>query len=139
MELENDILKGNDKYPKMMMAVYKLLVNWKQEPRNMMGSGSGDGLAFTTNAGEEEYDWEYNDASTGTTLATQGKKEEKGNGGAGGFRRLTDTSNGRHRYNCQQKRHYTNDWMNERWWRCQGEGDKCWSTDAYGSRRGRQF
>ena len=45
VELENDFLKGSNEYPKTMMATYNLLVNWKQEPQNMMGAGGEDVLA----------------------------------------------------------------------------------------------
>lgn len=35
-DLENSYTQGQDKYPKTMTDTYKLLVNWKQDPRNLV-------------------------------------------------------------------------------------------------------
>lgn len=35
-DLENSYTQGDDKYPKNLTDAYKLLINWKQDPRNLM-------------------------------------------------------------------------------------------------------
>jgi hypothetical protein len=49
-DLENDYLQGQNNYPKTVTALYNLITNWKQDPRNSMRlhGASSDGVAFTT-------------------------------------------------------------------------------------------
>jgi hypothetical protein len=65
-DLENSYLQGNNNYPKKVQDAYTLLVNWKQDPRNMvrMGGMWGDGVVFNNNGTESE--------NSGTTLVTGG-------------------------------------------------------------------
>jgi hypothetical protein len=44
---ENSYLKGADNWPTTMTAAYSLLTNYRQDPRNMVRMGTGDGVAFT--------------------------------------------------------------------------------------------
>jgi hypothetical protein len=68
-DLENSHLQGQNNYPKTVQDAYTLLVNWKQDPRNMvrMGGVGGDGVVFTNNDMESE--------ESGTNLATTGGKK----------------------------------------------------------------
>lgn len=47
-ELGNDYLKQMDMYPKTIVEAYNLLVNYQQDPRNMVQIGTNDSVAFTT-------------------------------------------------------------------------------------------
>jgi len=66
-DLKNAYTQGENKYPASMMDTYKLLENWKHDPRNAMiirpPAGSNE-VAFT-NFGSDEQD--------GTTLANVGR------------------------------------------------------------------
>jgi hypothetical protein len=68
-DLENSHLQGQNNYPKMVLDAYSLLVNWKQDPRNMvrMGGMGGDGVVFANNGTESE--------DSGTILATAGNRK----------------------------------------------------------------
>jgi hypothetical protein len=47
-DLENDFIRGVDKYPKTLVAAYNLLVHWKQDPKNLMRilGSTNEGVAF---------------------------------------------------------------------------------------------
>jgi hypothetical protein len=66
--LENDFTQKTDRWSKTINDAYSLLVNWKQDPRNLMQvlGASSDGVAFT-NIEENK----------GTALATVGKDKDK--------------------------------------------------------------
>ena len=49
---ENDFAQGMNTYPRTLTTAYNLLVNWKQDTRNMVRAG-GDGVSFATMDGEE--------------------------------------------------------------------------------------
>ena len=59
--LENDFTQKTERWPKTITDAYSLLINWKQDPRNLLQvlGASSDGVAFTKNVGENK----------GTTLA----------------------------------------------------------------------
>ena len=71
--LENDFLQGRNNYPKTVTSAYNLLINWKQDPRNLMRSVgvSNDGVSFTNVDGDEDDDGDC----TGVSLNTNGQKE----------------------------------------------------------------
>jgi hypothetical protein len=55
-DLENDFIQGQDSYPKILTSAYNLMVNWKQNPNNLMHShgSTNDQVAFaTTSEGTE--------------------------------------------------------------------------------------
>ena len=66
-DLENSYTQGDDKYPKTMTDAYKLLVNWKQDPRNLMRA-----VRPGTTTGEVAFVNVDDDVSemTGTALVT---------------------------------------------------------------------
>ncbi len=54
--LENDFLQGRNSYPKTVTAAFNLLINWKQDPRNLLRSVgvSNDGVSFVNvNGGKD--------------------------------------------------------------------------------------
>jgi hypothetical protein len=53
-DLKNSHLQGQNNYPKTVQDAYTLLVNWKQDPRNMvrMSGAGGDGVVFANNGTE---------------------------------------------------------------------------------------
>jgi hypothetical protein len=54
-DIENDHIRGIDKYPKTILDAYSLLVHWKQDPKNLiriLGGVSNDGVAFA-NVGDD--------------------------------------------------------------------------------------
>jgi len=66
--MENDYLQGHGAYPKTMATAFNLLVNWKQDPRNLMHSVgvTNDGVSFANIEGG----WDEDDE--GITMATSG-------------------------------------------------------------------
>jgi hypothetical protein len=64
-EMENEYLKGTDNWPTMVTRVYHLLMDYGQDPQNMMRMGAAEGVAFT-NTGKE----------TAVTLAQGGLKKK---------------------------------------------------------------
>lgn len=54
--LENDYLQGRNSYPQNLTASYNLLINWKQDPRNLMRSVgvTNDGVSFTNIDGGDD-------------------------------------------------------------------------------------
>ena len=68
--MENDYLQGRGAYPKTMATAFNLLVNWKQDPRNLMHSVgvTNDGVSFANIEGG----WDENE---GITMATSGKNK----------------------------------------------------------------
>jgi hypothetical protein len=54
--LENDFLQGRNSYPKNLTASYNLLINWKQDPRNLMRSVgvTNDGVSFANIDGDDD-------------------------------------------------------------------------------------
>jgi Zinc knuckle len=93
-DLENSHLHGQNNYPKTVQDAYTLLVNWKQDPRNMvcMSGMGGDGVVFTNNAAELD--------DSGTTLATSGGKK--------GHNKNHITC-----FKCQEKGHYADSCPND--------------------------
>jgi hypothetical protein len=93
-DLENSYLQGNNNYPKMVQDAYALLVNWKQDPRNMvqMGGMGGDGVVFTNNGTESE--------NSGTTLVTGGALKGCNKDHIKCFK-------------CHEKGHYADSWPND--------------------------
>ena len=54
-DLENSYNHGNDRYPNTVTESYKIFMNWKQDPRNMihivrsdMSISTGGGVVFKT-------------------------------------------------------------------------------------------
>jgi hypothetical protein len=90
-DLENSFTQGHDKFPKTLSDAYKLLVNWKQDPRHLVQLVRG-------NAG--------NGTDTGAEVAFANVGEE------GTSRTSRDTSNIQC-YNCQQFGRYTSNCSNE--------------------------
>jgi hypothetical protein len=87
--LENDFLQGHDNYPKTLDHTYKLLANWKHDPRNLVrviGPGN-DGVSFNTDGTESE-----------VSLANQG---QRGNGGRDKSQVTC--------HKCGKKGHYANE------------------------------
>jgi hypothetical protein len=68
-DLENSHLQGQNNYPKTVQDAYTLLVNWKQDPRNMvrMSGMGGDGVVFTDSGVKGD--------TPGTNLVTIGGKK----------------------------------------------------------------
>jgi Zinc knuckle len=93
-DLENSHLQGQNNYPKTVQDAYTLLVNWKQDPRNMvrMGGMGGDGVVFTNSGIESE--------NSGTNLATTG--------GTKGRNKDHITC-----FKCQEKGHYADSCPND--------------------------
>ena len=54
--MQNDCLKGNDWHPKTLDEAFNLVVNWKQDPRNMVKlvNAGGDGVTFLQNGQEDD-------------------------------------------------------------------------------------
>ncbi|KAL7559814.1 hypothetical protein ACA910_003978 [Epithemia clementina (nom. ined.)] len=81
--LENDFLQGQDRYPKTVTAAYNLLVNWKQDPRNLirMGGPVNDGVSFAVADTDDDVS-----TTTGTAHTTQssGRGSASGQGGGRG-------------------------------------------------------
>jgi hypothetical protein len=47
-------VQRNDKYPKTLAQACNLLIQWKQDPKNLMiGSSTSDGMAFANVGGEQ--------------------------------------------------------------------------------------
>ena len=71
-KIKNDFVQGQDNYPKMLVAAYNLLTNWKQDPCNMvrMVSHVNDGVAFTN----------VDDRESGTALVNSDGTSKKGHG-----------------------------------------------------------
>jgi len=83
-DTENDYVKGQDRYPKTVLAAFNLMIYVKQDPQNimrMLGTTS-DGVAFT-NLGEDD----------DTVHANIGKKDKSG---------ITC-------FKCKEKGHYSNE------------------------------
>ena len=72
-KIKNDFVQGQDNYPKMLVAAYNLLTNWKQDPCNMvrMVGQINDGVAFTN----------VDDRVSGAALVTSDGTSKKGHGG----------------------------------------------------------
>jgi hypothetical protein len=96
-DLENAYTQGDDKYPTDLTDAYKLLTNWKQDPRNLAQvvrrNETVPGVAFT-NLGVEDDD---------------GTNEQMAFANLGG-----NEHPGIRCYNCQQMGHYAGDCNNER-------------------------
>jgi hypothetical protein len=73
-DLENNYLRGQDNYPKMVTAAYNVLTNWKQDPRSMMRGSANDGVSFA-NVDEEPDDAKELEAAI--ALATDGTGQRK--------------------------------------------------------------
>jgi Zinc knuckle len=102
-DLETSHLQGQNNYPKTVQDAYTLLVNWKQDPRNMvqMSGMGGDGVVFTNNVVEPD--------ESGTTLATMGGKKGRNKNQITCFK-------------CQVKGHYADS--------CPNDGTKNDESDA---------
>ena len=105
--LENDYLQGKNNYPKNMTEAYNLLINWKQDPRNLvkvMGavkdevSFSNNGQHDQSNAGNKDEDNQgTNNGMTMTQNSTHShcKKDDRKNNqelqcyNCGGIRHLS--------------------------------------------------
>jgi hypothetical protein len=61
--LENEFTQKTDKWPKTITDAYSLLLNWKQDPRNLLQivGASSDGVAFTNIGERRESDWRESD------------------------------------------------------------------------------
>jgi hypothetical protein len=89
-DLENDHTQKQDRYPKNLVDAYGLLLNWKQNPQNLMGviGTNSDGVAFSQEGIE-----------TGTTLANvDGGRTPSGKFWPG----ITC-------YQCRKEGHYSNE------------------------------
>jgi hypothetical protein len=57
-DLQNNYLMGQNNYPTNLTEAYNLVVNWRQDPQNMVhyGAGPNDGVVFAhhTKEGKEE-------------------------------------------------------------------------------------
>ena len=54
-DLENDFTQGVDRYPKSRVDAHHVLVNWKQDPRNLVClTGGNDSIQFTNMAITEQ-------------------------------------------------------------------------------------
>jgi hypothetical protein len=69
-DLRNNYLMGQDNYPKTLTGAYNLLVNWQQDPRNMIhyGAGPNDGVVFAHQGDEET---EASDNEEGATMVQE--------------------------------------------------------------------
>jgi len=72
-DLENDFTQKQDKWPKDLNAAYHLLVNWKQDIRNM--------VRLTAHAANDGINFHQNGEASGTALTTNGAKKEVKTGG----------------------------------------------------------
>jgi hypothetical protein len=90
-DLANNYLMGQNNYPITLTQAYNLLVNWQQDPRNMVhyGAGPNDGVVFAHHGDEEEQTDE--EGGTGTTLVQDTPRRGKGH--------ITC-------FNCKKKGHY---------------------------------
>jgi hypothetical protein len=70
--MENDFLQGRNSYPRSVTAAFNLLINWKQDPRNLVRSVgvTNDGVSFTNTDGIE-------DSEVDVTLNNNAKKKPK--------------------------------------------------------------
>jgi hypothetical protein len=93
-DLRNNYLMGQDNYPKTLNSAYNLLVNWQQDPRNMIhyGAGPNDGMVFAHQGDEEAQD---SDNEKGTTLVQERQAH-------GGNKHITC-------FKCKKKGHYRGD------------------------------
>ena len=82
--MENDYLQGCSTYPKTLAAAFNLLVNWKQDLRNLLCSVgvTKDSVSFTT----IESGWEDENAE-GVTMATSESSTKQGKKGGKNKRR----------------------------------------------------
>jgi hypothetical protein len=92
-DLRNNYLMGQDNYPRSLNQAYNLLVNWQQDPRNMIhyGAGPNDGVVFAHQGDEEE---EEEDDEAGTTLVQETPRPARG-----GKSHITC-------FRCKKKGHY---------------------------------
>jgi hypothetical protein len=76
-DLKNSYLLGQNNYPTNLTDAYNLVVNWSQDPRNMVhyGAGPNDGVVFAHNTEESEEEIEEQD--DGVALANLGKNNNK--------------------------------------------------------------
>lgn len=76
-DMENSYLQGTDMFPATIGAVYTILANWKQDPRNMirMGGAGSEGVVFTNNGDEPGKPGTL--LTPGTILTNVGKKAGK--------------------------------------------------------------
>jgi hypothetical protein len=74
-DLWNNYLMGQDNYPKNLNQAYNLLVNWQQDPQNMVhyGAGPNDGVVFA-HCGDKD---EQSDDEEGTTLVQETTRHRK--------------------------------------------------------------
>jgi hypothetical protein len=68
-DLKNSYLMGQNNYPTNLTDAYNLVVNWQQDPRNMVhyGAGPNDGVVFNHNTKESD------EEEGKVTLANHGK------------------------------------------------------------------
>jgi hypothetical protein len=69
-DLQNNYLMGQNNYPTNLTEAYNLVVNWRQDPRNMVhyGAGPNDGVVFAHHTeGDEEDDGEVILANNGAS------------------------------------------------------------------------
>ena len=73
--LENDYTQKNDRWPKTITDAYSLLINWKQDPRNLLQvvGASSDGIAFA-NVGENEKKVTNSNTTPATATGNEDKK-----------------------------------------------------------------
>ena len=102
--LENDFLQGRDNYPKSVTGAFNILINWKQDPRNLVRSVgvTNDGVAFANVDCTESDD----DTDGEVVMNNNGKPVGRG-------RRTKDKSKVICR-RCGQKGHYASECDNER-------------------------
>jgi hypothetical protein len=93
-DLHNNYLMGQDNYPRTLNQAYNLLVNWQQDPRNMIqyGAGPNDGIVFA-HRGEQD---DQSDGEEGTVLAQEAPRRGRN------ISHITC-------FKCKKKGHYKSD------------------------------
>ena len=118
--LENDFLQNRNSYPQTVTSAYNLLINWKQDPRNLVRSVgvTNDGVSFANIDGTAEDD-EAVDVAMNTNSSQQGA----------GKKRSKDKTKMTCR-RCGQKGHYPSECDNERLVRTALDGPDAASTTS---------
>jgi hypothetical protein len=96
-DLRNNYLMGQDNYPKTLNGAYNLLVNWQQDPRNMIhyGAGPNNGMVFAHQGDEDVQD--ASDDEEGTTMVQDTARPARG-----ANKHITC-------FKCKKKGHYKSD------------------------------
>jgi hypothetical protein len=76
-DLKNNYLMGQNNYQLNLIEAYNLVVNWQQDPQNMVhyGAGINDGVVFAHST--EESNNEEAEAEVEVTLANNGKLKDR--------------------------------------------------------------